>query len=534
MDKKNVLIVDDDKLICRQLEKEVSRQFFNTYVVHNGKSALDLFYTTEIDIVLLDVKLPDMNGLDLLSFLIQKKPACEVIVVTGFGNQDIAIQSLRRGAIDYIEKPILGEELTAALGRAEERQDRNSKLFCKNKLLVIDDDREAADHLTKTLTKEGYDVFRAYSGREGLRIIEEHKIDVVLTDIRMPDMDGIGVLKEAKKRYQDIEGIMITGYREQELAIQALRAGAIDYIAKPIHLEELLFSIDKAIERINLNRNALYRNRELKISAEIITKMNEELEHRIIEKARELNRIQAQLFQTSKLATLGEMAAGLAHEINQPLGGIALVARHVRKLKEKNKLTDEELDSGLNDIETSVKRMTRVIQHIRTFARQDTLKFIRLDVNETITSALSLLGEQLRLHEISVNLFLDERLPTIIGEPYQLEQVWINLITNARDAVDTVREKNNYRKEITITTSYDGKQKMVTIVFCDNGIGMSEDILQKIFEPFFTTKEVGGATGLGLSISYGIIESHNGNISVSSEKEGKTCVTVLLPEGEKE
>jgi C4-dicarboxylate-specific signal transduction histidine kinase len=255
--------------------------------------------------------------------------------------------------------------------------------------------------------------------------------------------------------------------------------------------------------------------------------MNEELEKRIEERSRKLNETQAQLFQTSKLATLGEMSAGLAHEMNQPLGGISLVAKNFRKLIERDKLTPEEIDAGLSDIESSVKRMSRVIQHIRTFARQDALKFEEVQIAGTIDSALSLLGEQLRLHEIEVVVHIEDNLPKIIGEPYQLEQVWINLISNSRDALN---EKGaGFSKKIEISACYEKDPQMVSILFADNGMGVKEEYKKKVFEPFFTTKEVGKSTGLGLSISYGIIENHKGKIEFESVQGEGTKVKVYLP-----
>lgn len=535
MEPTKVLIVDDDEIIRTQLEKELKRNFFQTYLSADGSTTLEIFAKEKIDIMLLDIKLPDMDGLELLQKIKSEKPGCEVIVITGFGTQEIAIQSLRRGAIDYIEKPIKMDELYTALGRANEKLTEKKELFYKNTLLVIDDEEQIAKRLKKFLLKEGFEVFAAGNGKEGLKYIENNKIDVLITDIKMGDMDGIEVLRRAKKFYQDIEGIVITGYKDQELAIKALRAGAIDYIIKPVNLDELLISVKKAVERINLNRNRLYRNRELKISSEIISKMNEELERRIEERSKELNQTQVQLFQTSKLATLGEMSAGLAHEMNQPLGGIALITVNLCKLLEKGRLTDEELKSSLDDISYSVKRMSKTIQHIRTFARQDTLKFTQVEVNETIESCLGFLGEQLRLHEIEVVREFKSNLPKIEGEPYQLEQVWINLISNARDAMDergntiTKGSVKGYRKKLIISTNYNPNSQGVEITFIDNGVGMSEETKEKAFQPFFTTKEVGKATGLGLSISYGIIENHRGKIKLES-KDGKGIkVTIILP-----
>jgi DNA-binding response OmpR family regulator len=543
MKTRTVLIVDDDKIIREQLQKELKREFYRPLLAADGNTALESFGQEEIDIAILDVKLPDMDGLEVLKKVKEKKPDCEVIVITGLGTQEIAIKSLRTGAIDYIEKPINTDELSAALGRAQEKLDEREELSYKNRLLVIDDEKEIVQRLKRVLEKEGYEVLGAYSGEEGLSIIENSKVDVVMTDIRMDDMDGIEVLQRAKRLYRDIEGIMVTGFKDQELAIRSLRAGAIDYIIKPINLDELLFSIKRAIERINLNRDRLYRNRELKISSEIISKMNQELERRIEERSMELSQTQAQLFQTSKLATLGEMSAGLAHEMNQPLGGISLIAKHLRKLMERERLSKEEIESGLGDIEASVKRMSKIIQHIRTFARQDTLQFTEVDVNETIDSALSLLGEQLRLHEIEMVQELSPALPRIAGEPYQLEQVWINLIANARDALDE-KDKQisdgrgqvaNYKKSLKISTIYDpeSEKPCVQVRVSDNGIGLGEEQKEKIFEPFFTTKEVGKATGLGLSISHGIIESHKGKIEVESKEWEGTTVQVILPTGDK-
>jgi DNA-binding response OmpR family regulator len=537
--KRKVLIVDDDAIIRDQLEKELKRNYFETFLAVDGKTALETFSREDIDILLLDVKLPDMDGLEVLQQVKERKPDCEVIVITGFGTQHIAIQSLRRGAIDYIEKPVDTDVLSAALGRAQEKLAEKEELSYQNTILVIDDEESVVKYLKRFLEKEGYYVFGAYGGREGLDIISKNRIDVLISDINMEDIDGIEVLKRAKRFYKDIEGIMVTGENREDIAVESLRAGAIDYITKPVNLDELLFSVKKAIEMINLNRNRFYRNRELKISKEIISRMNEELEKRIEERSKALNQVQSQLFQTSKLATLGEMAAGLAHEINQPLGGISLVAKGFSKLLERDKLSEEEIKSGIKDIEASVKRMSRIIQHIRTFARQDTLKLIQVDINQTIDSALSLLGEQLRLHEIKVVMELNQDLPKIAGEPYQLEQVWINIISNARDAVDEKEKKISegvldiidYRKIITISTICNSESETVEVTFSDNGIGMTKEQRKKIFEPFFTTKEVGRSTGLGMSISYGIIENHKGKIEFESKKNEGTTARILLPIG---
>jgi len=539
VNQKNVLVIDDDTVVRVLLEAVLIRAYYTPFFCANGKSALDFLEQSKIDIVLLDVKLPDMDGLDLLSTIKEKHPSCQTIVITGYGSEQIAVQALRRGALDYIEKPVNEDELVAALGRAHEKLVKANVLTDKNSVLVVDDDIEVVDRLKRFLEKEGFLVYPSTKSEEALEVIALHQIDVIVTDFQMGSMDGLDLLEKAKNLYPDIEGIIVTGHTTGDVLVKALRVGAFDYISKPVDLDALLFAVTKAIERIQLNRTRLYRSREMKITTEIITKMNEELERRIDERSKELNKTQTQLFQTSKLATLGEMAAGLAHEINQPLNGIALINTNIRKLSERDRLTPEELKNSLTEMDGLVRRMKRIIEHIRTFARQEALKFEAVEIPKTLESAMSLMGEQLRLHEIEVDIQCEDGLPRIQGEPYQLEQVWINLASNARDAVDDKGKRiaegqmkaDGYRKLIKITATLEKSSNRVIVTFTDNGVGVSEEQKKKVFEPFFTTKEVGKSTGLGLSISYGIIENHKGTIDFDSVAGEGTTVKVFLPVG---
>ncbi|MBF0387240.1 MAG: response regulator [Candidatus Omnitrophica bacterium] len=542
MKTRKVLIVDDDQLTREQVAKELKRHYCEPFLGANGKEGLEVFAREDISIVLLDVKLPDIDGLEFLKVVKEQRPRCEVIMITGFGSEEIAIQSLRRGAIDYLEKPINFDELSASLGRAQEKLAEREELAYKNTILVIDDEESVLFPLKRFLEKEEYEVFTASNGRDGLQIIESNKIDILITDINIGDMNGIEILQNAKRFYKDIEGIVVTGQKDEALAIESLRAGAVDYLTKPINLDELLISIEKAVENINLNRDRLYRSREIKITSEIIAKMNQELERRIDDRTRELSQTQAQLFQTSKLATLGEMSAGMAHEINQPLGGIALVCANIKKAMERGKFTEQMLVKDIADIEKSIQRITRVINHIRTFARQDTMKFLDVDIASTIHSALTLLEEQLRLHEIEVVLELASDIPVIMGEPFQLEQVWINFMSNARDSMDekAIKMKDGrlpageYYKKLVISVTFDAASQRVRVAFADNGMGISEDNKKKVFEPFFTTKEVGKGSGLGLSITFGIVDAHKGVLSVEGQEGAGATMIVTLPVGGKD
>lgn len=250
-----------------------------------------------------------------------------------------------------------------------------------------------------------------------------------------------------------------------------------------------------------------------------------------------LDSSQAQLFQTSKLATLGEMSTGLAHEINQPLNGIALVSTMLRKYVEKKILTDDKVAAGVRDIDLCVQRMTKIINHIRAFARQEEMTPDEMDLTETINSALGLLGAQLREHQIEVETVFESGLPRIHGEPFQLEQVWINAMSNARDSMNTKQKMiadgelavEGYRKKLVVQVTCDQTLSQVVVAVTDNGMGITEEHKKKAFDPFFTTKEVGKGTGLGLSISYGIIESHKGVIELGGKPGEGATLTVRLP-----
>ncbi|HAJ95508.1 MAG TPA: hybrid sensor histidine kinase/response regulator [Actinobacteria bacterium] len=534
--KRKVLIVDDDPMICEYLKKEILRNFLSASIANNSMEALKILSRERIDIVVVDFHIPGMDGLRLLKKIKNKWKNCEVIIITGFGSQKVAIQALQYGAIDYLEKPIKIDELNTSIGRALEKIAEKEELIYRNTVLIVDDDEGFNQKLERVLKKEGYSIFTAYNGNTGLEIITNNKIDIILTDINMPGIDGIKLLERAKKIYKDVEVIMMTGYEDEEMAVNALRRGAINYLRKPIDLEELCIAIDKAIEKITLFRNQLYRNRELKINTEIISKMNEELETRVRDRTQKLSQTQSQLFQTSKLATLGEMSTGLAHELNQPLTGISLIAANIRMLIDRKLLKEEEINEAVEDIEKNVTRMSNIINHIRTFARQDTLKSIDMDINDSIQGALSLLGEQLRLRNIKIVKKFSNNLPMIKGEPHQIEQVAINIITNARDALsendqeekDKIKDRPN-KLIIETINQKNIKGDMVCLSIADNGIGMSSSTKQKMFDPFFTTKEVGKGTGLGMSISYGIVQSFNGTIDVKSKKGKGTTVSVKFP-----
>jgi len=240
---------------------------------------------------------------------------------------------------------------------------------------------------------------------------------------------------------------------------------------------------------------------------------------------------ETQLIQAGKMTTLGVMAAGMAHEINQPLNVIQVCADFFLKmLKRGAKIEDEDMRTMANDIVANVERATGVIKHVRDFARQSEPVRTRVNVNDPIRDVFKVLGHQLKVHDIEVVLDLDPDLPGILAEHNRLEQVFINLVSNAIDAMDQKTNETgleNTSKQLSIR-SFE-KNGQVAVYVTDTGTGMSEEVKNKIFEPFFTTKKVGKGTGLGVSISYGIVKDYGGSIDIDSELGIGTTFKLTFP-----
>jgi len=238
-----------------------------------------------------------------------------------------------------------------------------------------------------------------------------------------------------------------------------------------------------------------------------------------------------QLLQASKMATLGEMATGIAHELNQPLAVMESASSFLlRKLKKKENIEDEHLQIMAEKITTNVDRATKIINHLREFGRKTDVNLEKVQVNQLLTKAHELLSQQLKVRGIDVVWQLAEGIPEIKADPALLEQVFINLLLNARDAIEEKVSTALIRKgleKITLKTSSDGDK--VTVEVADTGNGIPKDQVDKIFEPFFTTKSIGKGTGLGLSISYGIIKDCGGKIQVKTGKGAHFIIEFPIP-----
>lgn len=240
--------------------------------------------------------------------------------------------------------------------------------------------------------------------------------------------------------------------------------------------------------------------------------------------------VEQQLIQASKMATLGEMSTGVAHELNQPLSVIKTASSFfLGKIKKNAAIDPELLTNMLVKVDNNVDRATRIIHHMRMFARKSDTELEKVQINDVLHNAFEIFSQQLKVRGIGVQWQLAEDLPKISADHQRLEQVFINLLLNARDAIEEKWQTQRHSKgpdSISINTSRQGERVICRI--CDSGLGIPAGISDKIFEPFFTTKEVGKGTGLGLSISYGIVKESGGNIAVCSNEWGGACFNLTF------
>ncbi len=266
-----------------------------------------------------------------------------------------------------------------------------------------------------------------------------------------------------------------------------------------------------------------------------MVRLTDNLERTVARRASEVREKDAQLLQSGKLAGLGQLSTGIAHEINQPLNVIKLtVTGMLRQYSRQRTLDTDEVVEELKIINQQTVRVQKIIEHMKAFARKRVKQeYDTIDINTPVRESLLLIGQQLKAHQIELNLQLDSQLPKVKADPYQVEQILINLINNARDALDEkaqmLSEKTSasFQKIIDIRTfSTEGK---VVLWVRDNGKGMSDQVKQQIFEPFFSTKHEKKGTGLGMSITYNLAKNMNGEISVESKEGEFTVFTVLFP-----
>ncbi len=376
---------------------------------------------------------------------------------------------------------------------------------CGSAVLLVDDEEGIRKVLGITLVDMGYEVDAAENGREALSLFDKKRHPVVLTDIKMPQMDGIDLLKRIKSVSPDTEVIMITGHGDIDLAIKSLKHEATDFITKPIKDEALEIALKRAKERIVMRAR--------------LREYTENLESLVEKKTK-------QLLEAERLAAVGQTVADLSHTIKNIAGGLGgglFVLGKGIELEDKTYLRQ-----GWDLIQGNVEKIKNLSLDLLNFAKTASIQFRLEDPNAPAREVADLMRPRAKEMGISLELVLSSELRPFFFDPEGIHRCLMNLMTNAVDAFRACEKKANTSKKIKLETErLQGWGAVYRIQ--DNGCGMDDTVKVKLFQRFFTTKGLDG-TGIGLMISKKIVDDHGGRIEVDSKSGAGSTFTVMLPE----
>lgn len=442
-------------------------------------------------------------------------------------------------------------------------------------ILLIDDMPNNLRLLSSLLTKQGYKVRSVINGAMGLKAAQAKPPDLILLDINMPDLNGYEVCTKLKANEvtQEIPVIFLSALDDVLDKVKAFRVGGSDYITKPFQIEEVIVRVQNQLKLRQAQQMLAEQNVVLEQEICDRKKIQSSLEDREMQLKQQTERLEAaltkiqntqlQLIQSEKMASLGQLVAGIAHEINNPIsfiyGNVHYVNDYLDNLVSTIKMYQtsypnptenikdftedidldfviDDLNSMMDSMKTGVERIHTIVLGLRTFSRLDEADIKSVDLHEGIESTLLIVQHRLqetdRHPPIQVLKHYGE-LPSVTCYSGQIHQVFLHLIENAIDAIEDKSFdpslSEDFMPTIEIRTeSTDDHQ--VIVCFQDNGIGISDDIKNRIFNPFFTTKSVGQGSGLGLSICYQIIvEEHQGQLNYSALPEGGSQFTIQIP-----
>jgi len=435
---------------------------------------------------------------------------------------------------------------------------RNGRWIYLINILVVDDERlnlMVAEAYLNNISRE-FEVILSQNPLDVEKVVIENDIDIVLLDIVMPIMNGTEVLKQLRKNHHldDVQIIMLTSLTDAETFKICFDMGADDYLKKPIEVTELQARLKAATKTRNNGRMIKKMYQQLMVQNSELLELNKDLKE-----------TQFNMIQKEKLASIGELAAGVAHEINNPLGyvgsNIETMSNFARKIKQvvgvyRNSLEGlellnsnqkegqiyftnareaerkfkfnfvmDELDSIMKDSGEGIERISKIVQTLKNFARTGTESETTYNnLNSIVEGALLIVKNEAK-YTIDIETQLEE-LPELICNSGQLGQVILNILVNAIQAIKA--QNRSDRGRITIITGR--TEDSVVLKILDDGPGIPEEILGKIFDPFFTTKDVGQGTGLGLSISHDIIvNKHNGMLTAGNNPESGAWFYIAIP-----
>jgi len=419
-----------------------------------------------------------------------------------------------------------------------------SKQFIKKniRILLVDDVVQNIYFLGKLIEINGGKSYAAKNGKEAVVVFQKNNVDIILMDLHMPVMNGF----EATYRIKSLTGdkfipiIICSAYAKDEIIAKAQACGADDIIEKPVK-QDIFFSKINSMIRLKEfyekeKAYAQHLQKEIaerkKVNTQLI-EIQKQLEVKVEQKTAQLRQKDLELLEMDRIASINTLAAGMAHEINNPLGFIKSSVDSLSKLIHSfldntdcpDQTFSNRTDKTFVRINKGIKRISKIINALRYFSNVNRTDFAPVDINTSIQETLELLQSNIEKRPCITTKF--PNLPKFSCSGVEIHLCLMNVIKNAFDAV--LYQENG---EICISSQYDEKNAQIVICVEDNGVGMSPETKRRVFDPFYTTKPVGQGTGVGLTLTERILKRYGGNISMDSQKHKGTAVTIVLPADE--
>ncbi|SEA46901.1 response regulator receiver sensor signal transduction histidine kinase [Desulfuromusa kysingii] len=386
--------------------------------------------------------------------------------------------------------------------------------FAGEKIVIADDDETIVKLTSFLLAKIGFQVLSAENGYQCLQQVEEHHPALVLLDYMMPVMNGLEALKKIRSQFPDTYVLVFTGKGSEEVAVDLMKAGAADYLRKPFashSLKERIYTV-LSLRKTEIENRNLLKEREI-LQAEI-QRWNLKLEDRVREKSSELEQAHKEIVQAEKLATLGHISAGMAHEIRNPLNSINLFAQILLS----SEGIDAENKSYVSKITQEVERIDDILVQMLASSPDNKKTQQQIDLVVVLEKVLSECQLKIDKQKVVVELDVNQKLPEFYADFLEMEQIFTNLITNALYEMPDGG---------TLTISLQADAENIYARVSDTGSGIPDENIMRIFDPFFTTKKKG--TGFGLSVVLRIVNSYGGKIHVENLPDSGVCFFIELP-----
>lgn len=495
--KARILVIDDEGGIRSLLKQELTEVGYMVETAADGLEAVEKVAPGRFQLAISDLNMPKMGGIEAMCKIREIDPDIEFILMTGFASVESAVAAMKNGAYDYIQKPFNLDEILILVEKSLEKSEMRTMMGVY----------EASRSVFRSVQ---LDTLLTDVVNVALKVLKAESVSVLIPD----ESARFEVKAAAGAKYPAFDSDAEEMFKSKKPILQETR------IIYPLVIEdELLGIIDIHRSETQEHFSAMDMRYTTVLGSQIAQAIhNAKLYARLESVIQELKATQNMLIQSEKMVSMGQLAAGVAHELNNPLTGIH---GFTELLLDDDNLSQQHR-KDLEIVRQQSRRCRTIIQNLLHFSRRSDTKKEVHDLSALIDSALALIYYEFSTSGIKIIKKIPENLPKVMVDAAKIEQVFINLLTNARQAMASTPHPS-----LTIEAGQTNSQAYIR--FIDNGPGVPQEIIGKIFDPFFTTKSVGEGTGLGLSICYGIIQQHAGKMVVENLSERGAAFTVELP-----